>query len=224
VLTLLTLLSLQLPPLCRCKKPDAEDELASTICSRCHLSASPFWDSIEKFDIQGSVRHSEDPLFAEFNHLIRKNCPTQEQINHYLRSVNRIEGHQIPEAAAPSASAGSSADDLSTVLCSHNKDVALHNHNILVRLFRHNIIKVHMGIHVNKQLISLQDTPAPVHDFLRKPIASIAFLKWQLVRLSYLHPIATLPATVKQVWLFTYTILMDLLINCLLRLMAQASW
>eukprot|EP00967_Tisochrysis_lutea_P051209 scaffold63178_cov15-Tisochrysis_lutea.AAC.1 len=111
----------QLPPVCQHRIKVNDD--GSTVCKKCHLTSSVFWDQTVKFDIEGSVRHNADPTFAEFCSVTRKHVPTQSQIDSTLSACKKISKHEVATHAALTAGAGANASDLSTVLCTHNDDV-----------------------------------------------------------------------------------------------------
>jgi len=156
----------QLPPVCRCRR-DGNDE--STVCKSCHLTASTYWDQIEKFDIEGSVRHNLDPVFGQFCATIRKDTPTQQQIDEALSGCKCITKNDIPQHAAPTSGAGANASDLSTVLCTHNKDVNKFNTAIIKRLHGHAVTRVPMDFFVDKTKRPLSSAPDSIKPFLEKP-------------------------------------------------------
>lgn len=76
--------------MCKCPKapppatPLAEDAPApptASLCTSCHISSSPFWQAATVIRLKASVRHAEDPKFAQFLNIIRTRRPTQAEID-----------------------------------------------------------------------------------------------------------------------------------------------
>eukprot|EP00983_Pelagomonas_calceolata_P023888 751877-Pelagomonas_calceolata.AAC.1 len=134
----------------------AVNDDGSTICKTCHLTSSIFWDRTEKFDIEGSVRHNADPAFAEFCNVICKHVPNQNQIDTALSACKCISKEQVAMHAAPTPGAGANASDLSTVLCTHNRDVDAYNQSIIERLYGLQVLTVPLDIFANKEKFRTQ--------------------------------------------------------------------
>lgn len=152
---------LQLPPVCRCKKHG--------ICPTCHITSSQFWSTARKYDLEGSVRHSEDTAFGQFCHTIRKYMPTPEQIDAGLHASPRISKTSIPAHAAPTLNAGADANDVSIVLCTHNRDVQKHNADILHRLCGEHVVPVLLDFRREKITMPSTHAPEPIQHWLVKP-------------------------------------------------------
>jgi len=68
----------QLPPVCH------HTISSDDICRRCHISNSVIWPSRIVHYLNKSIRHREDPLFADFLNIIRHRKPTQHEIDQAL--------------------------------------------------------------------------------------------------------------------------------------------
>eukprot|EP00200_Dunaliella_tertiolecta_P000469 CAMPEP_0202365006 /NCGR_PEP_ID=MMETSP1126-20121109/16184_1 /ASSEMBLY_ACC=CAM_ASM_000457 /TAXON_ID=3047 /ORGANISM="Dunaliella tertiolecta, Strain CCMP1320" /LENGTH=484 /DNA_ID=CAMNT_0048959757 /DNA_START=537 /DNA_END=1988 /DNA_ORIENTATION=+ len=156
----------QLPPVCAHKVTMNDD--GSTICKKCHLTSSIFWNETEKFDIEGSVRHNADPAFAQFCNVIRKQIPTQNQIDSTLSACMRISKEEVALHAAPTPGAGADASDLSTVLCTHNRDVDTYNQSIIKRLYGPQVLLVPLDFFANKERQELNAAPQAISSFLKR--------------------------------------------------------
>ncbi len=152
---------LQLPPVCKCKKHG--------ICPTCHITSSQFWPLAKKYDLEGSVRHCEDTAFGQFCHTIRKYTPTPEQIDAGLHASPRISKASIAARAAPTQNAGADAHDVSTVLCTHNRDVQKHNADILHRLCGEQVVSVPLDFRREKIKMPPIHAPELIQHWLEKP-------------------------------------------------------
>mmetsp|Transcript_25352 Transcript_25352/g.68870 ORF Transcript_25352/g.68870 Transcript_25352/m.68870 type:complete len:517 (-) Transcript_25352:372-1922(-) len=156
----------QLPPVCQHRIKVNDD--GSTVCKKCHLTSSVFWDQTVKFDIEGSVRHNADPTFAEFCNVIRKHVPTQTQIYSTLSACKKISKDEVAMHAAPTAGEGANASDLSTVLCMHNDDVNKYNKATIKRLYGPSVFKIHVDFFANNMRRNLNAAPQFISAFLTK--------------------------------------------------------
>ena len=145
---LCALLLSQLSHVCPCNKGTSSSSLTSTVCTTCHLSASPFWPTMSKYDLQGSLRHSEDPDYSAFCQLVRKTMPSHQQLHAALSCVPRVTQDKVPRNAVPSDPQGAHDPRVKTVLCTHNADAECHNFEILKRLTP-DVHDVHMGMSVD---------------------------------------------------------------------------
>ncbi len=96
--------------MCKCPKAapstappgeDAPTPPTATLCTSCHISSSPFWQAATVIRLKASVRHAEDPKFAQFLDIIRTRRPTQAEIDEVgiaLQAANPVPGscHTCP--------------------------------------------------------------------------------------------------------------------------------
>eukprot|EP00983_Pelagomonas_calceolata_P007170 233590-Pelagomonas_calceolata.AAC.1 len=158
--------TMQLPPVCPHKVTMNDD--GSTTCKKCHLTSSMFWNETENFDIEGSVRHNADAAFAQFCNVICKQIPTQNQIDTILSACTRISKEEVAMHAAPTPGAGADASDLSTVLCTHNRDVDTYNQSIINHLYGPQVLQVPLDFFANKEREELNTAPLAISNFLEK--------------------------------------------------------
>ena len=110
---------LQLPPVCRHNKQDPEKT-----CQECHVTSSTCWQYVVRHELAHSERHCEDPEFSNFLALVRKERPTQKQIDDALTACSISEDEVIELA-----------DEDAKVLCSHNEQVTIYNTLLLHDFF-----------------------------------------------------------------------------------------
>ena len=125
----------QLPPVChhRFDAKLSEEQNAALqrkgLCEKCHLSFSGdgCWNLLKKYELACQPRFDGDKPWADFMSLIRKQTPTQADLDRVLgpQCVKRVTREQALLIAEPGA----------TALCSHRADVAAYNQAALRRLF-----------------------------------------------------------------------------------------
>lgn len=132
----------QLPPICRHgrrgggqRRRHTDVPREPTLCAHCHLSKCPIYNkdttntttptnitnTITKIDLTRVYRQATDPQYADFLDHIRHSRP-----DHAL--LGRVLGHCF----RPNHDLIDLLDDTTVVLCSHNRDVRIHNNTALL--------------------------------------------------------------------------------------------
>jgi hypothetical protein len=108
----------QLPPVCHHKVPP------DSICSKCHVSTSPYFQQATRHALRASVRHASDPAYVAFLDIIRVRPPTQDEIDAALGKciASPTDNDRIMQATT-------------TVLSSHVPEMVLFNESYMAHLF-----------------------------------------------------------------------------------------
>ncbi len=114
-----SILQLQLPPVCFHTKSNPEET-----CLKCHITSSTAWPTVTKHELTHSERHCEDPEFSNFLAFVRRERPSQQQIDDALKPCSMNEQDVIDLA-----------DEDTKVLCSHREQVASYNAQLLRKFF-----------------------------------------------------------------------------------------